>query len=145
MSSHEIKVCPDFWKDVKHIRNKCASKDLVEPKTQEVGEEYFSDSDKIASYDLLDAIATYIQSGLPAQFNLIGAEYYHRQPFLEKGFQIKKMRYAFDGRGKSQGLRILFACSDSYLVFALIAFKEDCADERKLESQLISRLKDYLN
>lgn len=144
MSSHEIKVCPDFWKDVKKIHGKCSSKELVEPKTSSGEEEYLSDGDKISSYDLLDAITTFIQSGLPANFSQIGAEHYHKQPFLQQGFQIKKMRYAFDGRGQSSGLRILFACSDTYLVLALISFKEDCKDERALETKLLGRLKDYL-
>jgi hypothetical protein len=72
------------------------------------------------------------------------ATIYDRQPFLNIGWTIYKMRWAIDNKGKSSGLRIIFCLNEGHMIFSYVATKNECADERLLESEFLQRIKEYL-
>jgi len=55
------------------------------------------------------------------------------------------LRYAIDSnQGKSKGARLIFCINSNNLLFVYINIKKFCADERKLENEFMTRIKNYI-
>ena len=138
-----LHACPQFWSDIKETRKGASQKALFETS---LSEEQFISSDiesKLDSIVILRAISTLIQNTFdePEQ----AANQLDRQPFIEHGFTIYKLRYAADGKGKSAGLRIMYCLGkDRTIIFLCIKFKNAVEDEAKFESETIWRMKEFL-
>ncbi len=144
--SNSFSVCPEFWADIKILRKKTKS---VLLKSFYDGDDFnlLFDSEKLESIKLLKAIKTYIK-------NLIASnsmeEYrndcrkYDRQPYLTQGWVIYKLRYAFDNKGKSGGLRIILCINGKSILFVYISRKADCTDEVKMEKTFLSRIQSFI-
>lgn len=141
MSKLQFSTCPDFWKDIKFLYKHTKKKEL-KPIFED---ETFSDLDdesKIDCIPYIKSIKYYILNSYP---NLDGiSDIYQKQPFLAKGWQIRKLRYAIDNRGKSHGIRLIFCINQEFVIFTYINLKNYCTNERELEATFMQRLVNYL-
>ena len=134
-------VCPNFWKEVDFLLKKTKNRLLV-PEF-----ELLEDSNSLSRVEatpILKAITTFISQTSGTQNDQ--ATKVDKQPFLDKGWVIYKLRYAFDRNGKSSGLRIIFCKSESTsnLLLVYMNLKIYCTDERELEEESIGRISEYL-
>lgn len=145
MPAPSLKACPGFWKDVKSLQKHMSSKaevasvyDIEEFK--EVG-----DADKAYSIPLIKAITNYIFSYIPPYMGIDKiATLYGKQPFLTEGWNVQKMRWPVDKRGKRGGLRIIFCENGQDIILIKITMKKDCDEEPELEAEFMERIKEYL-
>lgn len=136
-----VSVHPNFWKDWKIIRKRFKGKEYVSLLTETNG---YDDESLMDLIPHLKSIKNIVVNAL-ADNIIDGVSYnYDRQPYLSLGWNIRKMRYAVDNRGKSGGLRIIFCTNSTNIIFVFIATKRDCADEVRLEKVFMPRIKDYL-
>ncbi len=135
-------VCPNFWKEVDFLFKKTKNRLLI-PEF-ELPEDSNSPS-RIEATPILKAITTFILQTSGTQNDQ--ATKVDKQPFLDKGWVIYKLRYAFDRNGKSSGLRIIFCKSEinSNLLLVYMNLKAHCANERELEEESIRRISEYLS
>jgi len=138
-----LHACSEFWDDIKTARKGAYQKKIFE---SSLNAEKFASVDiesKIDSIEILRAISTFIQntSNEPEKYS----ELLDRQPFIENGFIIYKLRYAADGKGKSQGLRVIFCLTkEPVIVFVGLKFKNAVEDEQKFEAEILWRIKKFL-
>lgn len=135
-------VCPNFWKEVDFLFKKTKDRSLA-PEFELL--EDSNSLNRIEATPRLRAITTFILQTSGTQNDK--ATKVNKQPFLDKGWVIYKLRYAFDRNGTSGGLRIIFCKSETNQNFLLVYMnlKAHCADERKLEEKSIGRISEYLN
>lgn len=120
-----INVCPLYWKDIKEIRKITKRKEL----RSSLDEDETSDVLRLKSIPYSEAILNTILNCFPDYLDNV-SDKYDRQPLLQQGWIIRKMRYAIDNRGKSNGTRTIL--------------KNHCTDERKFEEEFMGRIKEYL-
>lgn len=134
-------VCPNFWKEVDFLLKKTKNRLLV-PEF-ELSEDSNS-LNRIEATPILKVIITFILQTSGTQND--PATKVDKQPFLDKGWVIYKLRYAFDRNGKSSGLRIIFCKSEtpSNILLVYMNLKVYCTDERELEEESIGRISEYL-
>lgn len=132
----EVIVLDRFWDDVGFLYKKTKSKLLVASFSTD---NHSDDYDRLTNIPLLKVITTYITQTEDKLSDKLG-----KQPFLGKGWVIYKVRYAFDGKGKSSGLRIIYCRTKGKLLMIYINLKTYCADERELEKEVISRMSKFL-
>ena len=135
----EVNVCPNFWKDIKRTRSQ--SLKVADPN------ELFSSLDdlkKIESIPVVQNIVSLILNSLDSNILDGQSDKYFKQPFLHDGWVIRKLRWAIDNRGKRNGLRVIFAINECEILMILIATKNDCDDEKKLEKEIMLRIRNYL-
>lgn len=136
-------ACSRFWKDVDELRKNASKKSLFETS---LTQEQFTSSDieeKLDSIQILRAIYIYIQNTIDEPKK--AANLLDRQPFLDRGYSIYKMRYAADGKGQSSGLRIIYAVGkNSTIVLICIKFKNSVENESSFEKEILCRMKDFL-
>jgi len=137
--SPNFNVCPEFWKDIKFLRKKTKNRNLLSDLDDF---ENHPDENKIASIPIIKAIAIYIEQTSETVNDT--SDPYDRQPFLGIGWKIYKLKYAFDKRGKSKGLRIIFCKKGEGFLLVYINQKCYCSDERSLEKEFLRRIKTYL-
>jgi len=144
MSNLKISVIPQFWKDWKQVHKKHKSREYATIYT-DIEFSSASDEARIDSISVLNAIKNSIVNGIN-EGCLDGQSFpYDKQPFLSRGWQIRKKRWGTDTAGKSSGLRIIFCLNDSDLLFVYIATKANCANEKLLEKEFMGRINDYLS
>ena len=134
-------VCPNFWKEVDFLFKKTKNRLLV-PEFELL--EDSSSLNRIEATPILKVITTFILQTSGTQNDQ--ATKVDKQPFLDKGWVIYKLRYAFDRNGKSSGLRIIFCKSEATSDFLLVYMnlKVYCTDEKELEEESIARISEYL-
>jgi hypothetical protein len=135
-------ICPNFWKEVDFLLKKTKNRLLV-PEF-ELSEDSNS-LDRIEATPILKVITTFILQTSGTQNDQ--ATKVDKQPFLDKGWVIYKLRYAFDRNGKSSGLRIIFCKSEtsSNILLVYMNLKAYCTDEKDLEKESIERISEYLS
>ena len=131
----EVNVCLNFWKDVKKSHCPEFGYDLAKEEFSEL-----DDLSKIEAIPILQSIVNLIQNDKLEQHS----DKYGKQPFLQQGWIIRKMRWAVGNKGKREGLRVLFCLNENEILMVLIALKKDCAKEEDLEKEIMSRIKDYI-
>jgi len=138
----QLNTTPDFWKDIKFLQKHTKKKEL-KPYFNDGEFNNLDDAGKISCIPYINAIKNYIENSLT---NLDGiSDKYDRQPFLTYGWTIRKLRYAIDSnQGKSKGARLIFCINSNNLLFVYINIKKFCADERKLENEFMTRIKNYI-
>lgn len=141
-----ISSCPEFWKDVKHLY-KITKSQRYSP---EVEDETFKQLDahaKVETIPAIRAIATVIVNSINEKLLDATSDKYDKQPYLTLGWEVRKMRFATDSTGKRGGLRIIFCidnpCANVLLV--LVKRKNECANERDLQSDFFSRISQFIN
>ena len=141
----KIDACRKFWKDIRRLHRVTKSPQYE----SSVDDDLFSKYDahaRVESIQQVKLVATTIVKSIgQRQFNAI-SDKYDRQPYLSRGWEIRKMRFATDREGKRGGLRIVF-CVDSQManiVLVLMARKADCADEKDLQDEFFDRMNEYL-
>jgi hypothetical protein len=144
--SNLVSVCPEFWADLKSLRKKTKSP-LLKSFYDTDDFESLEDEEKLESIKLLKAIKTYAKNIL--SINSLEEfrndfRKYDRQPYLSQGWIIYKLRYAFDGKGKSGGLRIILCTNGNSILFVYISRKMDCADENQLEKAFMGRIQQFI-
>ena len=138
----QVNICPRFWKDVKELAKHTKLRELQ----SRLALEEFEQCDgivRLRSIPYIEAILNTIFNVAPL-FDKI-SDRYDRQPFLQLGWTIWKMRYAIDNRGKSGGTRTIFCTDTMRLLFVTIKLKKDCEDERKFEVEFMPRIRDYVS
>jgi hypothetical protein len=141
--SNNFIVHTKVWKDWKLIAKHHKGKEFqyfLPTNTDDL-----SDEIKIDSVQHLKAIKNSILNALGSQIIESIAKPYDRQPFLQVGWKIYKMRWAIDNKGQSSGLRIIFCINASNILLAYVARKSDCAIETKLEKEFMTRIREYIN
>lgn len=136
----QIDTCPKFWNDIKSLKKKTHNKNL---ESNFIEQEPSSDGEIINSIPLLKAITNYIVQTNNTPIDTLSNKY-ARQPFLSNGWTIFKMRYAFDNRGQSNGLRIIYCRFENNFLLVYINLKCYCTNERNLEKEFMKRIKLYL-
>lgn len=131
----EVSICPQFWKDIKKSHCQEFIYDFAKDEFAEL-----DDTAKIEAIPVLQSIVNLIQNDIFEQHSVK----YGKQPFLQLGWTIRKMRWAIGNKGKSEGLRVLFCLNGKEILMVLIALKRDCAKEENLEKEIMSRIKDYI-
>jgi len=134
-----ISVCPKVWDDIKFLRKKTRNKELEAAFPEN---EQNDDEGRISSIPVLKVITTYIIQTNGTSFDQ--SDKYDRQPFLTQGWTIFKLRYAFDNKGSSHGLRIIYCRNGDNFLLVYLNLKTYCADERTLEKEFLKRISDYL-
>ena len=134
-----INVCPKVWDDIKFLRKKTHNKEL---ETTFPEDEQNNDEERINSIPVLKVITTYIIQTNNTLFDR--SDKYDRQPFLTQGWTIFKLRYAFDNKGSSHGLRIIYCRNGDNFLLVYLNLKTYCVDERALEKEFLKRISDYL-
>jgi len=135
----KVSTCPEFWKDFKKLKTPLAKfEDSV------LSEQLMNDYDKLQCSKLTTAITDFILNSVSEKRLDLEAIKNGKQPFLQNGWTIYKLKFAIDNRGKSGGLRIVFCKNHDYLLLVLIKHKKNCTNEPKLQSEFISRIKQYI-
>ncbi|MFH1280587.1 MAG: hypothetical protein ABII08_03165, partial [Candidatus Beckwithbacteria bacterium] len=127
------------WKAVKKRNKSAPFKELLSDING------YSDEERLDLTPHLKAIKNIIVNALIEGVIDNKAPKYDRQPFLTTGWDVRKMRHAINNKGKSNGLRIIFCVNEKHILFVLIATKNDCADERKLEKVFLQRIIEYIS
>lgn len=135
-----VSVCPQFWRDLKKIKSPLASFNLSSG-----GNESLSDYDRLQLSQLTTSITDLIINAINSNLIEHHSDKYGRQPFLQDGWEIRKMRFAIDNTGKSGGLRVIFCIGDDCVLLVLIKHKRDCANENELERDILARIKTYIS
>ncbi len=135
-----VNVCPQFWKDLKKIKSPLASFNLPTEDTESV-----NDYDRLQSSQLTTSITDFIINAITDNLIEHHSDKYKRQPFLQNGWEIRKMRFALDNTGKKGGLRIVFCISDDCILLVLIKNKKDCENENEFERNILTRIKTYIS
>lgn len=135
-----VSVCPQFWKDLKKIKSPLASFNLTR-------EDFDScnDYDRLQLTQLTTSITDLIINAINDRLIEHHSDKYGRQPFLQKGWEIRKMRFAIDNAGKRGGLRIIFCINNDCILLVLIKHKKDCSNENILANDIFSRIKTYIS
>lgn len=134
-----VDVCPQFWRDLKKIKSPLATFNLS------------PDNDSLNDYDRLQlsrltaSITDLIINALKLSLIEFHSDKYDRQPFLQDGWEIRKMRFAIDNTGKRGGLRVVFCISNNGVLLVLIKHKRDCANENELQKDILTRIKTYIS
>lgn len=138
--NHSVLACPKFWDDVKSLQKDHKRKELFP--TLEFSDET-DDSTKISLIPLINGVTTFFSNS--CKDGHVQMDQWEIQPYLDKGWKIWKFRYAFAGKGKQDGLRILMAENEehSYILAIFIQMKNKCAKEAKLQKDVLSRLEDF--
>lgn len=137
----QFNTCPDFWKDVKFIYKHTKRREL-RPIFEDETFASLDDEPRIDCIPYIKSIKNYILNSYP---NLDGiSDVYYKQPFLAQGWQIRKLRWAIDSRGKSGGTRLIYCINKEVIIFVYINLKNYCSDERMLEKEFMHRLITYL-
>ena len=142
ITNTSINVHPQFWKDWKIVKKRFKSTPF-KPILSDVNN--YNDEEKLELTPHLKVIKNTVLNAMTEGIIDLIAPKYDRQPFLSSGWVIRKMRYAVDNRGKSNGLRIIFCISEKDILFAFVATKNDCDDERKLEKVFLKRINEYIS
>jgi len=140
ITTHQLNHCPRFQKDIKTLYK--ATKNRALHSSLENDEEC-SSREMIESVPYIEAIVNTILNKLPNGLTDI-ADKYGKQPFLQSGWTIWKMRYAIDNKGKSGGTRTIFCVSEAEILFVCIKSKKDCANEAEFQNEFLARIKEYL-
>jgi len=135
-----VNVCPQFWKDLKKIKSPLASFNLPTEDT-----EFVNDYDRLQFSQLTTTVTDFIINAIADNLIEHHTDKYKRQPFLQNGWEIRKMRYAIDNTGKRGGLRIVFCIGDDCILLVLIKNKKDCENENELEKDILTRIKTYIS
>lgn len=139
----QVNVCPRFWRDIKELYKHTKLRYLQ----TSLNLDQFTGSDdevKLSSIPYTQAILNTVINKLPDHLDDI-SDQYDRQHLLQQGWVIRKMRYALNNKGKSDGVRIIFCSNSTHVIFIYINQKSLCADERRLEAEFMSRINEYLN
>lgn len=141
----KISSCPEFWKDIKHLFKVFKSQQYCPT----VEEETFKQLDthaKVEAIPTARVIATAIVNAAKGRLLDSIADKYDVQPFLTEGWEIRKMRFAIDNKGKQGGLRIIFCLDQNLenLILVLIKRKADCANEKELRKDFLKRISQFL-
>jgi hypothetical protein len=144
MQISKISVHHKFWRDWKDICKKHKGKELI---SWYAPSEFtqLDDEAKMDSIVMLKSIKNMVVNATNDGLINMHASLYDRQPFLNSGWTIYKMRWAIDNKGKRGGLRIIFCINEGHVLFTFIATKNDCDDERQLESEFLRRIKEYFS
>ena len=134
-----FEICSEIWKDIKFLKKKTKNK-IFNPDLNNFKD--LSDKNKLISIPILRTIITYISQTSESANDT--SDLYARQPFLNLGWKIYKLRYAFDKKGKNKGFRIIFCKKKDRFLLVYINLKSYCVNERKLEKIFAKRIKDYL-
>lgn len=137
----QLNTTPDFWKDIKQLHKHTKNKEF-KPIFDDGEFDDLDDEGKLDCVPLVKSIKNYVLNSITMLDGI--SDKYGRQPFLTNGWTIRKLRYAIDNQGKSKGLRIIFCISETNILFVYANIKKFCADERKLEIEFMSRIKNYL-
>ena len=140
MMTMRVNACHQFWKDLKKIKSPLASFDLPIEEASSL-----DDYNKLQSTKLTNSIGNTVINAIDSRILEQHAVKYGRQPFIQSGWEIWKLRFAIDNKGKSGGLRIIFCIGDDCLLFVLIRHKKDCIPETQLEREMVSRIKEYIS
>mgnify|MGYP001612549540 CR=1 FL=1 len=139
-----VNTHPAFWKDWKDVQK--------HHKTLEFQSIYTPDEFSAANDDSKMESIIHLRSIKNIVINATNdglieekARKYDRQPFLQVGWTIRKMRLGIDDKGQSHGLRIIFCLNDEYLLFVFVATKNRCDDERKMEKVFLQRISEYVS
>lgn len=139
----ECYSCDEFWKDYKIIakglakhHTQCAFSPDEFKELQTVG--------KIKAVPLLQQIMIAIENKINKLDSLPGNSGNDRQPFLDKGWKIWKLRWAVNNQGKSGGLRIMFATQDGGNVCFIFMDIKGSYKEADLQSETFARMKAFL-
>lgn len=138
-----INVCPAFWKDIKQLQKKHKDKSLKFGFDEEILSG-LSDEEKLKNIPYIGAIVNTIQNSFIENKLDSNSDKYDRQPFIQSGWEIRKMRYAIDNRGQSNGTRTIFCVNSRIILIVCIKLKSDCANERNFEGEFMPRIKEYL-
>lgn len=144
MSSFQISILPEFWKDWKQVCKKHRGKEFSSIYSPEELQS-LNDETKIESIEVLNAFKNIIINSIEENCLDGISSLYDKQPFLSSGWTIRKQRLATDTSGKSSGLRSIYCINETHILFVFIATKADCANERKLEKVFMQRIKQFLN
>jgi len=144
-----IHTCPKFWNDCLVLRKSLKRKEFKSYYGNgDLRSDAISTDEKIESIPIIKLIATTIINALQYEdkslFNQI-TDPCDRQPFLANGWEIRKMRYAINSTGKSDGLRIIFCINNEHVLLTYVATKNLCSREEKLESEYTERIKAYIS
>lgn len=135
-----VNVCPQFWKDLRKIKSPLASFILSSEDPDSL-----NDYDKLQLCQLSASVTDLITNAINDKLIDFHSKKYDRQPFIQNGWEIRKMRFAIDNTGKSGGLRIIFCIGGDCILLVLIKHKRECANENNLEKDILSRIKDYIS
>lgn len=144
MRISKLSTHPKFWRDWKDICKKHRGKELLSwysPSEFTL----LDDESKIDSIPMLKSIKNLVVNAIGDGLINTHASLYDRQPFLSSGWTLYKMRWGIDNKGKRGGLRIIFCTNEGDLIFIFVATKNDCDDERQLESEFLHRMKEYFS
>ncbi len=133
-------VHQSFWKDVKELR-KIYKKNFLESSCPENDLFGVDDGKVIKSIDYFNSINTYLSiNKLEDVSDKLG-----RQPFLDKGWIIHKVRWGIDNTGKRGGVRIIFAVNSGNLIYLAVKPKKHIENhENEFQEESISRLREYI-
>lgn len=134
-----INICPKVWKDIKFLRKKTHNKELEAAFPED---ELSNGGERVSSIPVLKVITTYIIQTNGTSVDR--SEKYDKQPFLTQGWTIFKLRYAFDNKGTSRGLRVIYCRNGDNFLLVYLNLKVYCTDERALEKEFVKRISDYL-
>lgn len=139
---HSVLVCPEYRKDIKALKKKFKRPELSPPIIE--NHNGYSDSQYFLIIPLNIAIYNFI-SELCNSNNYDMFDLWDKQPYLDKGWRIYKLRYGFAGKGKSNGLRIMFLehKEKKELLFVFVNIKSQIDIEYKFRKQILIRLGDY--
>jgi hypothetical protein len=137
----QISVCPEFWKDVKFLKRKLKIAELESTLDAHIFQSA-DDEEKVESVLLIQLITNIINNAVNDDVLDAHADKHNKQPFLNDGWTVYKMRYATGREGKSGGLRIIFCIdnNEDNVLLVFIARKADCSDEAKLIRKFKKRI-----
>jgi hypothetical protein len=137
----KVFVHPLFWKDTKTLRKNC-KKSFLDSAYSDDDFEQADGSKKLKSIAYFDTINNYINNNRLEEIS----EKVGRQPYLDKGWTIHKIRYGIDTTGKRGGVRLIFAVNDRNLLYISVRLKKDVEGlESKFEAECVERLGEYIN
>ncbi len=142
----KINVCPKFLtKDIKSLRKDLKYKMFFA--LEDISSMDYNS--QIDSIPFAQAVKNTIFNTLQCGTIPPGTDLCDRQPLLIHGWRIYKMRYAIDKKGKRDGARIIFCVNDLdsnnvQLLLVFVATKSQSANQRELENEYLSRIKEFI-
>jgi hypothetical protein len=131
----EVFVCDDFFSDIKALGKRnpraCTAR-------EEIRQEMLP-AEALSCIPLTEGILNVILDPESNHGVVFG-----KQPFLTQKLKLFKLRYAIDNLGKSKGIRIIYALNEKDLIFIHAYSKRPTPDERKVEGEIVHRLKIFL-
>lgn len=140
--NRSLLIIPNFIEDVKHL---CKKHKLVETTLDFNIDPNDNSSDYLLSIPIINSIVTYFINVCDANaYNIF--DYWDKQPYINKGWKVYKVRYGFAKRSKKDGLRIIIAENreNNSILLVHIAMKNEIQKENKYQEEVIKRLEGYL-